>query len=124
MRDELDFEVSLALLASFESILDEDFLVRALGSDRFSHAISKLRARTSEPRLEEILDCWKERSPAAHTVIGEFKQLVKFRHWIAHGRGAAKKGYGNYSPTLIWRRAQILQKAVAGFPSLLETLPG
>jgi hypothetical protein len=85
MRDELDFEVSLALLASFESIVDEDVLVRALGNDRFSHAISKLRKRTSDPRLEEILDCWKERSPAAQTVIGEFKQLIKFRHWLAHG---------------------------------------
>jgi len=119
MRDELEFEVSLALLASFETILDEDFLLRPLGTDRFSHAISRLRQRTSDPRLEEVLDCWKERSPAAHAVIGEFKQLVKFRHWLAHGRGSAKKGYGNHSPGLIWRRARLLQKAVAGFPRLV-----
>ena len=121
MRDELEFEVSLALLASFESIIDEDFLLREVGSDRFSHAISRLRVRTSDPRLEEILDCWKERSPAAQAAIGEFKQLVKFRHWLAHGRSAAKKGYGNFSPRLIWRRAQSLQKAVPGFPRLVPS---
>ncbi len=35
---------------------------------------------------EDILDNWKAHKPAGVDEIGQLKQILRFRDWLAHGR--------------------------------------
>ena len=88
MKDELDAEVTLFLVASFEAILRTDFNRRCRDrkKDAPSVALRKLFKKTAEKaRLPDILDVWGEHvgKPGA---ISRLKSLLHLRHWLAHGR--------------------------------------
>jgi hypothetical protein len=88
LRDELDHQVVLTLMASAEAMLRLDFAIRVDDPSKMPvHArfrILKARFDDKVP-LEEILDVWKEVAGASHEA-GKFKQLYKRRHWLGHGR--------------------------------------
>lgn len=73
MRDELDDEVVLALVASAERVLRLDYRGRQGGVDgaavRFGHLEARFDGRVP---LEEILDVWKELANAPNKA-GHFK---------------------------------------------------
>ena len=85
---ELEREVTLALTASFEAMIRIDYMSRSKGKkkDAISVAYRELWSKHNRnARLEDILDTWKEEACEAHKV-GKLKQLLQYRHWLAHGR--------------------------------------
>ena len=79
----------MALCASFEATLRTDYLVRAERRRLKDPASRKLRAlfkkKGQRASLEEILDVWKDVFGSS-AALAEFKQMVKYRDWLAHGR--------------------------------------
>jgi len=125
-RQELDSQVTMALIASFEAIIRLNFRGRI--SRRLKDPTSKrLRglARAWRPgeahkaSLEQILDIWKQAVGNAQT-IGRFKQLLKFRHWLAHGRYWAQTSgiTPEPDPEMAWEIGSALFKKLPGFPQL------
>jgi hypothetical protein len=98
MRDELDDEVVLALVASGERVLRLDYRARQAGGApaavRFRHLEERHEGRVP---LEEILDVWKDVA-AARVEIGHFKQMYVYRHGLAHGRFFNKSGLHHAKP--------------------------
>lgn len=123
MAEELDLEVSLALVASFEAILREDFLLRTseAGNGILNVRLAALRDRLGErTALEDLLDVWKEAYPDAGKAVGEFKQVVQFRHWLAHGRQGYQKGFAGFDPWVVRRRASAVQSSIPDIPMLVD----
>jgi hypothetical protein len=98
MRNELDDEVVLALVASAERSLRLDF--RALLGEgdapavRFGHLNERYDGHVP---LESALDVWKELT-AEPEKVGRFKQLYVYRHGLAHGRFFNKSGVHHVTP--------------------------
>ncbi len=92
MRAELDTQVTLALVASFEAVIRLDFEDRCTRrlKDAVSKGLRKLRdAHGKQVGLEDILNIWTDKHGTPHVIkpiTGNFKQLIRFRHWLAHGR--------------------------------------
>ncbi|MCA8921616.1 MAG: hypothetical protein KDD82_07375 [Planctomycetes bacterium] len=96
LRAELNHEVCLALAAYFEGVLRVDMVARARGSKRENekgmrdlnrHMRGLLKEANGEVhrvRWDEVLDAWK--AVGDSKVVGAMKPVVKFRHWLAHGR--------------------------------------
>ncbi|MCC6465331.1 MAG: hypothetical protein IT463_08345 [Planctomycetes bacterium] len=88
LRREVDQQMSLALVASFEALFRIDCFNRIhyrMKSGIGPRVRGKDRTFALECRLEEILDLWKEVGVEAHRA-GDFKKLLERRHWLAHGR--------------------------------------
>lgn len=109
MRQELDLEVSMALLAACEAIVRVDFKRRV--NNRPKHPLTTqfralFSAKENRVPFDDILDAWKSQSGAAQAT-GRLKQAVKYRDWLAHGRyWAQKSGIVNPSPEDILDRIQ------------------
>lgn len=105
---EIGQQVTLALAASFEAAFMSDYHSRTLpkalrpftvkGVQKrdprikiFRRLQAKLK-RCKRPRatLDEILDCWNEVDDKMgrhrHRQVGRLRQLMEYRHWLAHGR--------------------------------------
>ena len=121
-RKELDLEVSLGLAAALEAIIIRDCEERL---DRGGHdALTKrLRKLEQSDRVthRDVLDAWKQVHASAGTQVGEFKQVVNFRDWLAHGRRWLPKGYAGFIPDTVLERARALQNAIRGFPVLVPS---
>ena len=127
LRSELHQEVVLMLAATFEAELQVDFQARIARKrkDRISKRFRKLwysQSRRAGPkewvRIEEILDAWKS-VIGKPEVIGAFKQLVMFRHWLAHGRyWVQKSGLQDVDPYEAWERGRALFDVLPGFSPL------
>lgn len=87
-REELDEQVVLALVASAEATLRVDFDERLRRKTK-CELRPRFRALRDEHadkvRLDSVLDAWVEAS-AGVEAVGRLRQLVKRRHWLAHGR--------------------------------------
>ncbi len=69
-------------------------------------------------RLSTVLDVWKNVC-GKKKVIGAFKQLVMFRHWLAHGRyWVQKSGLQDVDPYDAWERGRALFDALPRFGPL------
>lgn len=109
MRDELDLEVSLALLASFEAEFQIDLRSRvgARKKDKLSKELYLLHRRYSgRVPFDVVLDAWKKNKGHA-TLIGNLKWLLNVRHWLAHGRYWEKEGI-RWSPHSVWEGGRAL----------------
>ena len=90
LRDELDKEVVLMMVASAEACIRNDFNQRL--SRRTKDAVRRkfkaLQKKHGERvRLTDILDAWRrEVAPSGSQAFAQFAQLLKHRHWLAHGR--------------------------------------
>jgi hypothetical protein len=125
MSVELGLEVSLALVASFEAILRDDFERRA--GDSSASGVLDVRMKSAwkkrtdgRPSFEEILDAWKDTHPGSGPGIGEFKKVLNFRHFLAHGRSRQPKSHAQIDARTVVRAAIRLQTSVAGFPVLVD----
>ncbi len=104
LRDELDEQVTMALVASFEALLRLDYVDRAGRrlKDPLSRTFRSL-FQTHELRVElsAILEAYKKELQISEPV-GRFKQLVGHRHWLAHGRYWTDKSGINPDPYDAW----------------------
>jgi hypothetical protein len=98
MRDELNDEVVLALVASAERVLRLDYRGRQGGGDIAAVRLGYLDKRFGgRVPLEEILDVWKDLADAPNQA-GNFKQMYTYRHGLAHGRFFNKSGLHHAAP--------------------------
>jgi len=98
MRDELDDEVVLAIVASAERVLRLDFRARLGGKDATRVRFGSLEGKFgSHVPLEEIVDVWKDLIKAPNE-CGAFKQIYVYRHGLAHGRYFNKSGRHDATP--------------------------
>jgi len=93
--EELDHQVTCALIASFEAAVCRDFRTRcksrktAIG--RKCKDLYKRKKQADERvTFVEVLDIWSGESKK-HKVTEELKKLYRFRHWLAHGRWFPQK---------------------------------
>jgi hypothetical protein len=94
-QSELDQLMMLGLLTATKASLRVDFVLRvryrkkdAL-SREFRNADKATKHRIEKIRLEaDILDAWRKHGGSARrkNAIGQFKGVLKLRHWLAHGR--------------------------------------
>lgn len=109
---ELRQGVVLLLAASFEALFQADYLrrVKARKKDPVTAGLRRLsvrqRGRTRRRvELDQILDVWNYAKPPVKKSIGEFRQLMEYRHWLAHGRyWNQKSGLRELEPHEAWRR--------------------
>ncbi|UQA62272.1 hypothetical protein [Polyangium aurulentum] len=95
-RSELGHAASLMVLAAAEAALRVDYLGRVYEKrkDPLSRGFRELyktseqkRGRGTRVRLEEdLLEKWVERQPQAKAAVDDFRKVLKYRHWLAHGR--------------------------------------
>jgi hypothetical protein len=81
------------LTASFEAIFRVDLRQRTWTKRKPREQYTdNMRRRFADRdvlkdvRFEDILGAWKKELGAGAKVIGNFKQVVQYRHWLAHGR--------------------------------------
>jgi hypothetical protein len=122
MRLELDNQVELFLCAAYEAQLRTDYLARAAlkTKDPASRALRKLhKTHRDAVALDTLLDCWKESVNGLSKIVGEFRQTMKLRHWLAHGQyWNQKSGLTNPTPEEVYRRGEELTRRLgpSGFP--------
>lgn len=126
-RTELEHQVVLLITASFEAVLRVDLAIRCRQRRRDSHSRA-LRARFRsrnfhEIRLDEILDVWKAQVGSARK-LGNLRQLVLFRHWLAHGRyWKQKSGLTACDPYEAWDRGNQALSIVPVLPEVQYAPP-
>jgi hypothetical protein len=90
--EELKSAVGLLMLASAEAAMRVDFIERVgqRKKDAVSRRFREIQKRRKEKiRLEEdILETWVEKTTEAEVkaAVSEFKSLLNYRNWLAHGR--------------------------------------
>lgn len=89
-QSELNYQSSLALLASVEAALQLDFHYRIQKrlkdplSRHFRHIYKINKSRIS---LEEhLLNGWQKLYPETRVLFQPLSRAIKYRHWLAHGR--------------------------------------
>ncbi|HVN85892.1 MAG TPA: hypothetical protein VMW17_13720 [Candidatus Binatia bacterium] len=115
MRDELDDQVTLALVASFEASFRIDFeqRVRRRLKDGVSREFRTIaRQYGQRVKFEDILDIWKQASGRPHR-FRKLVQLLNYRHWLAHGRYWVDKSGQEFAPLIAW---QIIEAVRAELP--------
>lgn len=89
-RAELDAAAALALMASTEAALRADYQNRISRKlkDPVSREFRNLRkSRKNRIRLDEdILGVWADRGRARRSAVAEFRGVLNYRDWLAHGR--------------------------------------
>jgi hypothetical protein len=88
---ETDTRLSFVVLSRVEAALRKDYLERCRlkMSDEISIEFRKIhKRRGSRARLEEdIIDVWYDNvDPPTRQIISRLRGMLRFRHWIAHGR--------------------------------------
>jgi hypothetical protein len=101
------------IIAATEGVLQTDFRARARekATTRLRNAAKRLLKREKSGRrleLEQILDAWSDEPDVAAGVVGEFKQLMSHRHWLAHGRYFVDKSGVPAGPDFAHARARKL----------------
>jgi hypothetical protein len=89
LREELDKQVVLTLVASAEAAFRTDFgeRVRRRTKDAVRPKLKALRDEHGDRvRLDDILGVWKDTCGAGADTFSLFGQILKHRHWLAHGR--------------------------------------
>ena len=91
--EELDNQTVLFLVASYEAKIRSDFRNRVSGykgkrTDKLSKEFKRIaRERGRRVRLDgDILAAWQDELALQKNVIGQFIEVLKVRHWLAHGR--------------------------------------
>jgi hypothetical protein len=123
MQREMDTQTTLLLAASFEAVFQVDLHTRV--SERRKDPLSKqLRKLWQRRRLsgrlevEELLEFWKKET-GRRREIGELKQLIQYRHWLAHGRyWQQQSGLTAIDPLEAWQRGRAVFGVLPGFPRL------
>jgi hypothetical protein len=120
MRNELDLQVSFALLASFEATLRVDFwdrVHRRLRSGPGAEFMDLAREHEHRVPFDAILDIWNKHS-TPHGRAGELRAALQIRHWLGHGRYWVPKTKYAADPLELWNTAARAFAAFAGVPTL------
>lgn len=120
MRSELDRQVSFALVASFEAILRVDFWGRVHGRFKVgpgAEFIALAREYEERVRIRDILDIWNKHSTPAGRA-GSFKEVLKIRDWLGHGRYWVPKTKHKPDPLALWLETARVFEALDGVPPL------
>lgn len=127
MRNELDHWTTLALVASAEALFQVDCRDRATRKSKdidwkpFRRLTKRAELGKQKLRLEDILDHWAQ-VLCKQELIGRMKQVIRHRHWLAHGRyWSCKCGNHWVEPADAWDLIHELHSEVAkvaAFPSL------
>jgi len=123
MSLELDQEVVLLLTASFEAEFQADFhdRVSRKRKDRVSREFRRIlgdqrgrRQGAKRVAFKQILEVWGKHEGHVRA-IGNLKQLIQFRHWLAHGRyWVQKSGLRNSDPFDAWQRGKAVLHMLLG----------
>jgi len=121
LRDELDQQVSMALLASCEALLRVDFWERV---DRIKKEPRLVRARFKELAdqyaervpLEDILEVWRDHVGRPER-FAAFQEYLRVRHWLAHGRYWSLKTARKPEPPDVLYVIRSLLAVLPGFPA-------
>lgn len=90
-RDRVEASSYFAIVAATEGILQLDWRARAHGKRtvplrKAARAVfDEAVRRDDRVTIEEILDAWKTASAVTKGAVSQFKQLLKHRHFLAHG---------------------------------------
>jgi hypothetical protein len=89
-REELDQLFSFDIISATEGLLRRDFYEK-VQEKRKSDVARRFRKIHKEKgnkiSLErDILHTWKDKEPAYKILFNELVSLLKYRHWLAHGR--------------------------------------
>lgn len=120
MRNELDDEVVLALVAGAERLFRLDYTARLgeTGAPAVRFGSLKVKFDRGVP-LEEIVEVWKDLAVASQEV-GRFKQMYVYRHGLAHGRYFNKSGVYHAAPEdvdeVIQKLFDRIRTCMADFP--------
>ena len=82
-RKEVEWTSMLVLLATIEAFLREDYTEKRRKTRRFRTLYTNFGSRTP---LEDILNAWKEERPLERSLFGKYKDALRLRNWLAHGR--------------------------------------
>lgn len=119
MRNELDTQVTLALVASLEASFRIDFEQRWRKrlKDNASREFRKLAQQYgTRVRFEDILDVWKKHTGGAQ-IFGRLAQLLNYHDWLAHGRYWVHKTGREFDPSDAWQIGQAVEARLPGeFP--------
>ncbi len=111
MVRELEREVTLTLVTCFEACLQVDYLDRIgrRSRDEVSRAFREKygRGEGRRARLVDLLDIWRDEGCVRNRLIDDFKKLLQFRNWLAHGRYFILKSKA-YDPEEALRVAEAL----------------
>jgi hypothetical protein len=126
LRNDLDQSVVLLLEATLQADFHETITRKK--KDGVSKELRKLwygnaskHGRSRRVTVEEIVDVWKKHIGQTF-VIGNFKQLVLYRHWLAHGRyWVQKSGLLLIDPFDAWQRGAALFNVLPGFQGLMAS---
>lgn len=120
-RRELDDQVTMALIASYEAVLRTDFWAW-VSRTRKGGLRSKFRALEQrygdKVPLEEILEKWASVTGKTEAV-GRMAQLVKYRHWLAHGRYWTQKSGIRPTPEQAWDTGTVVFAVLPGLEDAL-----
>lgn len=112
IRQELERAVVLTTMAVTEDEIRMHFGTKGRRHiSVFRTLYSRYGART---RFEEILEAWKILLPTPR-VVSRFKEVLKYRHWLAHGRSRHRRAT-EFKPYEADQRARDLLSAIAAFP--------
>lgn len=120
----LEMSGTLAVVAAVEATLRVDMkerVSRGRPEDPTAGAFILLAtSKGDKVSLEELLDVWKKLASATVAPIGQFKQQLKRRHWLAHGAYWADTSGVSPSPHDVLatyeRLEQSLKAVSADFP--------
>lgn len=117
---ELNQQCVLGLVASVEATFQVDLQSRRQlrKNDPVSRALRRLGKRMSSKakriKIEGILGVWKMEIRGLVKAIGELRQVIEYRHWLAHGRyWIQKSGLKSVDPLDVWERWEVVRAGLA-----------
>jgi hypothetical protein len=97
---EAEYSSMLALIASIEAYIRVDFVERRRRTGGFRTLYSQFGIRAL---FDDILDAWSYLDSIHSRWVSKFRDLLRLRHWLAHGRYWNQNvGRNDYSPELVY----------------------
>jgi hypothetical protein len=130
MSVELEIQINLLLIASFEASLRIDFRdrIERRGKDSVSRRFRALEKRRKAEGgkyvgLNEILEVWTDESIGLS--VWPVVRLFQYRNWVAHGRYWVEKrsGLKDPAPIDVWDIIRHFRNSLPGFEILAAQPP-
>lgn len=118
LQSELEYSVSLAMIAATEAAFFVDYWERVGNKrkDSFSKMLKRSYQHVSRPQFDKLLKKWRVTFSFCSKEVSEFKSLLNYRHWLAHGRywmlNTDRKG-NNYPPALVFSSIENMMDCLA-----------
>jgi hypothetical protein len=115
---EIDINSSLSLLSAVEAAFRFDYLQRCYmkKKDPLSRTFRGIHKHKGSRALleDDILNGWKQCAIGLKDILGHLKGVLKYRHWIAHGRyWEPKLGRTKYDYQSVY---QLVDTVFSSFP--------